>query len=54
MTSPPAKPRFEDPLPNSRTQEMLDQLEVIFLRDGFRSVTVEQLARQPTVFPHRN
>jgi AcrR family transcriptional regulator len=35
-----------DPLPSRREEQMLDDLEVIFLRDGFRSVTVEMLARQ--------
>jgi AcrR family transcriptional regulator len=35
-----------EPLPIPREEQMLDELESIFLRDGFRSVTVEQLARQ--------
>jgi len=32
-------------LPVPREEQMLEELETIFLRDGFRDVTVEQLAR---------
>jgi AcrR family transcriptional regulator len=35
-----------EPLPIPREEKMLDELESIFLREGFRAVTVEQLARQ--------
>jgi AcrR family transcriptional regulator len=34
-----------DPLPIPREDQMLDELEAIFLREGFRSVTVDRLAR---------
>ena len=35
-----------DSLPMPREEQMLDELEAIFLKDGFRAVTVERLARQ--------
>ena len=35
-----------DSLPVPREEQMLEELETIFLRDGFRTVTVERLARE--------
>jgi len=41
--SAPVEPK--DALSISREEQLLEELETIFLRDGFRDVTVDQLAR---------
>jgi AcrR family transcriptional regulator len=46
VSRPATAPAPAEALPLPREEQMLDELETIFLRDGFRSVTVDQLARE--------